>query len=391
MKDLGLAFDRIVVMSNDIDRLGGIGRFMNQMAIEFHSLGIPVEMVGVGPAPVGHLQPMSRPHDIDTTILMSEHNPSDWTLRKFSHKLNPVRRGRYRVHKRLEEEAVSKLRHKFVTWGPRTLILCTQVYGMEYMLKAGYDANDMSMPRVIGQYHGSAAEASNIGDMNRVRKSYTDVDRFICLSSEDAELFQAAGLNNVGWIPNPVAIPEHEAVQRRNVFMSLGRYDSIKSLDYFLRAWDLVNSVLPDWSVELYGEGPERDYLAGIIDDYKIPRATLKGRTDSVGDVLASSRVHVLSSQNEGLPISIVEAGHMGCPSVAFDCAPGVSTLIDDGIDGLIVEQNNLPGLADGMRKIAESPELWSSMSESAVEHASHYLPEQVMRLWVNELLELSS
>lgn len=383
-------FKRIVVMGNDVDRLGGIGRFMNQIATEFYELGYEVEMVGIAPPPEGHHQPMQRPAGISTRLLMSSQIPDAWTLRTRSHHWNPARRFRHAKRMRLRTEAVNRLKALLPEWGPETLILCTQVYGMEHMLEAGYESSDPTMPRIIGQYHGSAREACNIGDMRRVLNSYCDVDRFICLSPVDAEEFRPAGLNNVGWIANPVAVPAHGAETKRKVFMSLGRYDPIKSLDLFVRAWAQVAEKLPDWSIELYGEGPERVGLQKLIDELSIPRATLMGKTDKVGHVLASTSVHVLSSQNEGLPIAIVEAGLLGVPTVSFDCAPGISILVDDRVDGFVVDQNDVSSMAERMLALGSSDILLHQMSDAVAQSSRRFLPEKIMGEWQVEIEELS-
>ncbi|RKW69688.1 glycosyltransferase [Galactobacter caseinivorans] len=383
-------FKKIVVMGNEVDRLGGIGRFMNQVAIEFFDRGYEVEMVGIAPPPDGHFQPMQRPAGIAQQLLMSSQIPEEWTLRTRAHHWNPARRRRYAKRMSLRAEAVAKLKVLLPQWGPDTLILCTQVYGMEHLLEAGYDSNDPQLPRVIGQYHGSAREARHVGDMRRVLRAYTDVERFICLSPVDAEEFRRAGLNNVGWIANPVAVPEHGAETQRKVFMSLGRYDPIKSLDLFIRAWAQIADQLPQWSAELYGEGAERETLQKLIDEQGIPRVSLMGKTDKVGHVLASTSVHVLSSQNEGLPIAIVEAGLLGVPTVSFDCAPGISVLVEDGVDGYIVDQNDVSGLAQRMLELGRDEQLLSQMSGAVASSSRRFLPENIMSEWDAEIAELS-
>lgn len=383
-------FTKVVVMANEVDRLGGIGRFINQIATEFFERGYAVELVGIAPAPEGHHQAMERPAGITTRTLMRTQIPENWTLRTTAHRWNLARRARYARRMSLRDEAVGKLRVLLPEWGPETLIVCTQVYAMEHMREAGYDPDARESPRIIGQYHGSAREARHVGDMRRVLRSYTDVDRFICLSPVDADEFQRAGLNNVGWIANPVAPPRFDGGERRKVFMSLGRYDPIKSLDLFIKAWALIADQLPEWSVELYGEGAERKKLEKLIEDEAIPRVRLMGKTDDVGRALGTSSVHVLSSQNEGLPIAIVEAGHLGVPTVTFDCAPGISVLVEDQVDGFVVPQNDVSAMAQRMLELGLDEQLREEMSRAIERSSARFLPENIMQEWDCEIEELS-
>ncbi|RII41765.1 glycosyltransferase [Galactobacter valiniphilus] len=383
-------FKRIVVMGNDVDRLGGVGRFMNSLAVGFDARGYEVELLGVSPAPEGHLAAYSRPAHIPSQTLMPEPPPADWTLKTDEDRKDSARVKRHAHRMKLRQIAVDKLKVLLPQWGPDTVIVCTQVYGMEHMLEAGYDATDFNLPRIVGQYHGSYREAVHTNDLRRVLTAYDDVDRFICLSAPDAADFQRAGLNNTGWLPNPVPRLEAGETERRNVFASLGRYEPIKSLDHFLRAWAVIADRLPDWSVELYGEGAERENLTALISERAIPRAQLMGMTDDVATVLASAKVHVMSSQNEGLPLAIVEAGHAGTPTVSYFSAPGVAHLIEDGHDGFVVRLNDVEQLAERMLTIASDDALLTSMSGKARVAAERFLPERVLEQWEELLLEMS-
>lgn len=377
-------------MGNDVDRLGGVGRFMNSVAIGFAEAGYQVDLLGVSPAPEGHNAKYVRPASITAETLMPEQPPVDWQLRTPDDRRDPARIARHARRTELRGFAVNRLRELLGEWDSHTVILCTQVYGMEHLLEAGYDANDMSMPRVIGQYHGSHREAVHTNDLRRVLNAYKDVDRFICLSEADAISFRDSGLNNVGWIANPVPQPVAKETARRNVFVSLGRYDPIKSLQYFVQAWALIESALPEWSIELYGEGEERDLLQRTIDGLGLQRARLMGMTTDVGTVLKSGKAHVMSSQNEGLPLAIVEAGYMGTPTVTFDSAPGISYLVTDGVDGFVVPLNHTRALADRMLELAQDSALCERMGAAALVSAQRFLPATIMARWEAELTEMS-
>ena len=230
-----------------------------------------------------------------------------------------------------------------------------------------------------------------------VLQAYADVDRTVFLTAEDAERFRLAGLNNTGWIPNPVTLAGAETgavaetgPARRNTIVALGRYDEVKSLHYLLAAWAEIAPALPDWSVELYGEGELRESLQALIDDRAIPRAALMGKTDAVAEVLASAKIHVISSQHEGLPISIVEAGLSGVPTVSFDCSPGVEMLIDSGRTGYIVAQNNVTALAERLQTLAADPAALAQMSDEVRADMAQYAPERILDRWEDLFREMA-
>lgn len=384
-------FDRIVLMANQIDRLGGVGRFVDRMAIEFFERGYEVEMLGVNPAPKHEQVKTLRPEGITTDCLWAGEAPENWTLKTRRHRMNPMRRYRHQKRSRLRKEGTERLRIKLKEWGPRTLIICTQVFAMEHLREAGYDATVSEMPRVVGQYHGSYQMCVQTRDLGRVKRAFAEVERFVCLTESDAQEFRRAGLNNASWIPNPVAPPTNVAREenRENVFVALGRYDRQKSLEYIIRAWNMIHHQLPDWRVELYGEGPLESLLQGLIDAESLPRIKLMGKTDLVETVLASSKIHLLTSQYEGLPISIVEASLSGVPTIAFDCAPGIGDLVIDARTGYIVPQNNVKLLAQRMQALAVDDETRHQFSLEGRNYASRYTPSHIIDRWEDLLRDL--
>lgn len=385
-------FDRIVLMANDVDRLGGIGRFINEMAVGFHARGFEAELVGVAPPPKGHLQVADRPAGIVVRTLMPEPPPDDWVLRNAVDRKDRARLRRHKRRFELRALAVDKLRELITEWGPRTLIICTQVYGMEHLLEAGYNPSDKSHPRVIGQYHGSFDGAKTTGrDLSRVLKAYQDLERTVFLTAEDAESFRRSGLNNTAWIANPVAAPPAaKREEQQNTIVSLGRYDKQKALHLLIAAWSMVEDSLPKWNLELYGEGEERMRLQSQIDEGNIPRVRLMGKTDRVGDVLAASRIHAMSSVSEGLPIAIVEAGLLGVPTVSFDCAPGVRSLIDSGRTGMVITANSVASLADSLLELASDEDRLSQMSKACAQDMRRYEPQAIIDQWEQLFAEMA-
>ncbi|PMQ21124.1 glycosyltransferase [Glutamicibacter arilaitensis] len=385
-------FSRVVIMANQVDRLGGVGRFVERMAVELFENGFDVELLGVNLAPENERVSVRRVEEIHVDSLWRAEAPENWSLRRRRDKLNPLRVRRNKLRGTLRAAGVARLSEKLQTWGPETVIICTQVFAMEHLWQAGYDPLNPRMPRVIGQYHGSYSMCVQTRDIRRVIRNYAEVEKFVCLTESDASKFRSAGLNNVGWIPNPVLRPVvNNDISKQNVFVALGRYDAQKSLDYIIRAWSRIEDKLPDWRVELYGEGPLEAKLQELISSLGVNRLSLMGKTDEVAEVLSLSKVHLLSSQYEGLPIAIVEASLAGVPTIAFDCAPGIRDLIIPDISGYVVKQNDVIELSERMYSLANLPETLESFSVAGMEHSQQYLPENVIEIWKDLFKELSN
>ena len=116
----------------------------------------------------------------------------------------------------------------------------------------------------------------------------------------------------------------------------VGRFVEVKGPDIFVEACGLIAKELPGAVFVLAGDGPlrsEAEDLAvklGLAD-----RCRFLGRRGDVPAVLNACDVCVLSSRNEGLGLSVVEAMACGTPVVATDVG-GVHEVLEDGRCGIL-------------------------------------------------------
>ncbi len=80
--------------------------------------------------------------------------------------------------------------------------------------------------------------------------------------------------------------------------------------------------------------------------------------------MLSGAWVHLLPSVKEGWGLSIVEAAHVGVPSVAYADAGGVRESILDGVTGLLAL--DLPDLAAQVDRLLTDPRLRREMGDKA-------------------------
>ncbi|MEG4251024.1 exopolysaccharide biosynthesis GT4 family glycosyltransferase EpsE [Microcoleus sp. Pol10D4] len=86
---------------------------------------------------------------------------------------------------------------------------------------------------------------------------------------------------------------------------------------------------------------------------------------DTVNESLEKAQVFVLASWHEPLGVAIMEAMAMEMPVVVTGSG-GVKELIDDGIDGLLVEPEAPEQLADAIANLLQNPELALSISQES-------------------------
>lgn len=74
---------------------------------------------------------------------------------------------------------------------------------------------------------------------------------------------------------------------------------------------------------------------------------------------------HFPSYYREGVPKSLIEASAIGRPIVTCDSI-GCKDVVDDGVNGFLVEPRNPAMLADCLRKLIEDPQLRETMGNAA-------------------------
>lgn len=94
----------------------------------------------------------------------------------------------------------------------------------------------------------------------------------------------------------------------------------------------------------LVGDGP----LSAEFSANPIEGVRLLGRRDDVPDLMAESDIFCFTSEgeNEGMPGVLIEAGMAGLPTVSTRVA-GASTVIEDGVTGLLVSGDDVSGAVD--------------------------------------------
>ena len=138
-----------------------------------------------------------------------------------------------------------------------------------------------------------------------------------------------------------------------------------------------------DVSLTLVGDGPLRGALEERARELGISeRVRFAGRRTDTAAFYRDCDLFVLLSDYEGMPMSIIEAMASGLPVVATR-AGGVAELVDDGVNGALVEAD-AAAAAGAIAAICDDPALYARLSAGAVRTSSHYSAEAMMEKYVD-------
>lgn len=214
-------------------------------------------------------------------------------------------------------------------------------------------------------------------------------DQFVVLTKEDKGYW--GNLPNIEVIPNAAKFigNTYSDVLKHRV-IAVGRMDYQKGFDRLICAWEIVQRCgrFDDWHLDIFGQGEWRDMLQQMIDERGLGASVaLNAPTKSIGREYADSAMLVMSSNYEGFPMVMIEAMASGLPVVSFDFKCGPKDIIDNNVNGILVHNGDIKGLADAMMRLMGDEELRRSMSVQARRVVDTYSEETVMTRWV-ELFE---
>ncbi|MBN2564079.1 MAG: glycosyltransferase [Candidatus Eisenbacteria bacterium] len=150
------------------------------------------------------------------------------------------------------------------------------------------------------------------------------------------------------------------------IIVAAGRLNRQKGFDVLIDAMAGVVSEMPAARLVILGDGKRlrslQDRSSGLgLDDCVI----FAGRRGDVREIMAAADVYVLSSRNEGMANTLLEAMSVGTAIVATDVS-GTREAVRDGIDGLIVRPDDPEAIARSVIGLLCDPALAGRLGASA-------------------------
>lgn len=235
----------------------------------------------------------------------------------------------------------------------------------------GHDYKSNVIGLIVRRFHPMKLVSTVHGWGNRSAKldRYFAVDRWalkryervLCVSENLLDVCIQSGVpvGNCELLRNGIVLDDYAAGDDRETVRreldlpagipligAVGRLADEKGFDRLIRAVCQVREAGVDVALVIAGEGPERERLTSLIDELGCgDRVRLLGHLADPRIVYRAIDAYALSSLREGLPNVVLEAMASSVPVVATRIA-AIPTLVKDGINGLIVEPDDVEGLA---------------------------------------------
>ncbi|MFC2154530.1 glycosyltransferase family 4 protein [Candidatus Altiarchaeota archaeon] len=164
--------------------------------------------------------------------------------------------------------------------------------------------------------------------------------------------------------------------------VSVGRLINVKRMDFFLEVVAELKKKFPQIKTAIVGEGPLQDRLEekrsmlGLKDN-----VSFLGFRRDIPEILNQSRIFLLTSEEDELPFSMMEALACGLPVVVPDVG-NISEVISSEENGFIIESSLTSDYEKAVSRLLNEDELREHISQNNRRLAQGFGVGRVRKEW---------
>lgn len=141
-----------------------------------------------------------------------------------------------------------------------------------------------------------------------------------------------------------------------------------KGVYQLAKAWNIVKQMMPGALLLILGKGRQKDVVSYLSDEAK-GSVTFKGHVPArqLYDILSSSAIAVFPSYAEAFALAPLEAMACGTAVINSNRTSGPE-LIDDGVDGLLIDPDDINQLAQAILRLLNNTQLCAGLAKAGNE-----------------------
>ncbi len=181
-------------------------------------------------------------------------------------------------------------------------------------------------------------------------------------------LYKMTRHKNIKVINNPIrSIVSNHKMRREQIILNVGRFIDSKHQDWLIDYFDDLD--LADWKLVFLGEGPNFERVKNYASEKKSAhRIIFLGNVKHVDDYYLKASIFAFTSTSEGFPNALGEAMRAGLACLSFDCLAGPSELIDSGVNGYLLSNEDHDLYRQKLSELCENQKLREQFGKKAVE-----------------------
>ena len=218
---------------------------------------------------------------------------------------------------------------------------------------------------------------------------YRFADGVVLQNSRNRDYFSKSIKKKSTVIFNPVDLGEYNALalkcnEKSKEIVSVGRIIKQKNPHMLLNAFSRLADDFPEYKLAFIGDGDLRDEIKKAAEEKGLgDRVELNGVTNQVFERIHKSELYVMSSEYEGMPNALIEAMCIGLPVISTKVS-GATDVIEDGVNGLLVDCNDEEALERAIRKMLSDEELRNNCGTNAAKISEQLKVEAITEQWID-------
>lgn len=215
-----------------------------------------------------------------------------------------------------------------------------------------------------------------------------NLDKMVVLTNNDVNIYNNQFYNNPIRIYNPLSFECSEKSNLKgNKLLFVGRLDyEIKGLGLLIKSLKKLKELVPDFTLTVVGDGNGKErFLKEAIEAEVIDNIKMIGATTQVIRYYNNSSICIVPSTQEGFGLVVTEAMECGLPVISYK-TEGPSEIIEDGINGFLVEKFDTDAFALRIAELCFNSTMHEEMSKNAINRARDFSVNNIKTEWINML-----
>ncbi len=228
---------------------------------------------------------------------------------------------------------------------------------------------------------------------SKYRTPYESCDRLVVLSKFYFDTYayyaRVKPSDKMTAIGNALRFKEYastaDIAAKEKTILVVARFDEdIKRISLMLKAWREIeaDSQYKEWKLQIVGDGRDKGFYEYLVRKWALQRVEFTGRQNPQ-EYYRKASLFLMTSTAEGWPMVLMEAQQLGVPVLALDSFGSLHDIIEDGVNGRIVPNNDLKAFASAMRDVMNDDNMRQKMAEASVELSKRFEMQNVLQQWL--------
>ncbi len=186
-------------------------------------------------------------------------------------------------------------------------------------------------------------------------------------------------------VPNWTLIKEVRIQRKRYDLLFAGRFAKEKNLIALLYLVDRLKYVYPSITLCLIGKGKDEQMMRSFIRAHNLEKhVIIHGFHPEIAPYYQQSKIYIMTTVNEGMPVSLIEAGAYYLPSVVTNF-PGAPEIIIHGVTGYIC--NSMVDMEQNILKLLKNRTVRNKLGNNAHAYVTKLFGRSAIERYTTALL----